>query len=81
MMNTAFVLIGLSKKNNIKIQQIYLDMIKARVRKVNFKKKDIKNIYNILSENKTGEIIFTKTYEKNEQERRDKNLITNTMRD
>jgi hypothetical protein len=56
-------------------------MIKARVRKVNFKKKDIKNIYNILSENKTGEIIFTKTYEKNEQERRDKNLITNTMRD
>ncbi len=70
-----------TKKNNIKIQEIYLDLVKAKTRKVSFKQKDIKNVYRILSENKTGEIIFTQAHEKDEEERKDSILNRNTMKD
>lgn len=47
-----------TQRNNIKIQEIYLDLIKAKGKKINFKTREIKKVYEILSENKTDEIYF-----------------------
>jgi hypothetical protein len=38
-------------------------------------------VYRILSENKTGEIMFTQAHEKDQEKRKEKNSMSSKMKD
>ncbi len=49
-----------------------MDLIKAKSKNVHVKGKDIKNVYEVLSGNKTGEIQFVKVVEEEERLKRER---------